>query len=311
MSETILITGGGGNLACQLSFLLVERGAKVVLTDVAPQPTAPCDPLCEYIAGDLRTSGLIEDLVARHKPTTIIHFASLLSGSSEVDRAVAWEVNMTGAFRVFESAVAHGVRKVLFPSSVASFGTPLPEVVADDCPQWPVGFYGVTKVAVERIGHYYHHRHGVDFRCLRVPITISAYANPNAASSYASQVFVQSLRDGRFSFLVRPTAKPALIYVRDLLRAFLLLMDAPRENLTRCVYNVHGLSPTAAEIADAVRQRLPDARIDFTPEASVADLIDSWPQQFDDSPARRDWGWRPAYGLDGLADDFLATLSKG
>jgi threonine 3-dehydrogenase len=74
---------------------------------------------------------------------------------------------------------------------------------------------------------------------------------------------------------------------------------------------VHGLSPTAAEIADAVRQRLPGARIDFTPEASVADLIDSWPQQFDDSPARQDWGWRPAYGLDGLADDFLATLSKG
>ena len=38
------------------------------------------------------------------------------------------------------------------------------------------------------------------------------------------------------------------------------------------------------------------------------DLIDSWPQEFDDSSARRDWGWQPAYDLDAMSDDFLAEL---
>jgi hypothetical protein len=40
----------------------------------------------------------------------------------------------------------------------------------------------------------------------------------------------------------------------------------------------------------------------------VTALIDSWPVRFEDASARRDWGWRARYDLDGLADDFLKEL---
>ena len=54
----------------------------------------------------------------------MVHFASLLSGKSEQDRTLAWQVNMDGAFQLFELSVQYDVKRFFFPSSVASFGTP-------------------------------------------------------------------------------------------------------------------------------------------------------------------------------------------
>ena len=98
--------------------------------------------------------------------------------------------------------------------------------------------------------------------------------------------------------------------VQDVLRAVMQLVQAPADRLTRRVYNAQSLSPTAAELADAIRQRCDSATLDFEPAAHVADLIDSWPQQFDDASARRDWGWEPAYDLNAMSDDFLAEIRE-
>ena len=310
MPEKILITGGAGNLACQLSFDLAARGDEVVLFDLAEAPVGPTAAGCRYVRGDVTDRETVASLLEQHQPDVIMHYASLLSGKSEQDRPLAWRVNMNGAFGLLEEAVARGIRKFFFPSSIAAYGGPFPCPVPEDFPQWPIGLYGVTKAAVETLGVYYHRRHGLDFRCIRVPIVISRYAHTGAASSYASRVFMESARRGRFTFQVRPSARPSLIYVKDVLRAMLLLLDAPEERLTRRVYNVQALAPTAEELAAAIRSRLPDASIDFDPRPEVVDLIESWPIEFDDTSARHDWGWQPQYRLDALADDFLTDLQS-
>lgn len=308
MPDTILITGGAGNLACNLTFRLVGAGRRVVLSDVAPSPLGPVAAGTEYVTGDVTRAAGFRALVERVRPRTILHFASLLSGRSEEDRDLAWRVNMEGAFTVFETALACGVTQVLFPSSVASFGAPLPNPVPEDQPQWPLGFYGVTKACVERLGVYYHARHGLDFRAIRVPIVLSPQANAAAASAYASLAFLESAAHGRFVFRVRPESRPALIYVKDVLAAFVKLMEAPAERLTRRIYDVQALSPTARELAEAIRARVPGVDLSFDPDPVVADLIDSWPIEFVDESARRDWGWSPEYDLARTADDFLSEL---
>ncbi|MGD0898863.1 MAG: NAD-dependent epimerase/dehydratase family protein [Thermoguttaceae bacterium] len=305
MNRTCLVTGGAGNLACQLTHRLAERGEKSVLFDLAEKPVAAVAAGCTYVRGDLARPGEVERLLAEHRPDVIIHFASLLSGSSEANRPLAWTVNMDGTFALFEAALAHGVRQVFFPSSVAAYGGNLPDPVPEDFPQWPGGLYGVTKMAVERLGAYYHARHGLDFRAIRVPVVISPFAPPGAASAYASRAFVEALREGRFVFKVRPQTCPSLIYVKDVLRAIVMLMDAPNERLTRRVYNIQALSPTAEEIAEAICRRLPGARMTFEPDPEVVALIEGWPIHFVDASARRDWGWHAEYDLQALADDIL------
>ena len=310
MPDTYLITGGAGNLACQLSYDLVELQHRVVLMDVAEQPVTPPAPGCTYVRADVTSATVLDKLFAEHQPNVILHFASLLSGKSEEDRPLAWHVNMDGAFQMLEAAVRHGVRRFFFPSSIASYGGELPDLVPADCPQWPDGLYGVTKVAVERLGVYYHSRHGLDFRCIRVPIVISSFAHRGAASAFASLAFIETVHEGGFIFQVRPQASPALIYIKDLLRAVIEIMDVPEQRLTRRVYNVQALSPTAEKLAAAIQQRLPDARIRFELDAQIADLVDSWPVGFDDAAARHDWGWQSEFDLDTMADDFVAHLQQ-
>ncbi len=163
MNNTCLITGGAGNLACQLSWRLAERFDRLVLSDLAPAPVAAVPEHVVYQQGDLIDEPALAALVAREKPSLVIHLGSLLSGSCEFDRRRAWQVNTTAMVALLEACLASGVPKMMFPSSMASYGGELPDVLTDDTPQWPDGLYGVTKLACERLGVYYQRRHGIDF----------------------------------------------------------------------------------------------------------------------------------------------------
>ena len=310
MTQTYFITGGAGNLACQLSFHLAGRGGRVVLWDVAERPVTAIAAGCEYVRGDINGEGEIARALDHFCPDVVIHFASLLSGKSEESRPTAWRVNMDGAFALMEAAVEHRVGTLFFPSSVAAYGDELPNPLPEDFPQWPGGLYGVTKVAVERLGVYYQRKCGLDFRCIRLPVVVSPHAPPGAASAYASRAFVEAVRNGHFTFNVRPETRPSVIYVKDVLRAIVALLDTSADRLTRRVYNIQSVAPTAAELAEAIARRVPGVKLVFEPDAEVVRMIESWPVEFDDTLARRDWGWRPEYDLDRLADDFIAELQR-
>ncbi len=312
MGKTCMITGGAGNLACQLSRRLAGQFDHLVLVDLAERPVAAIPPSAVYERGDVLDVATIQALLRRYRPQCIVHLASLLSGSCEQDRRRGWQVNCDGTLGLIELCLAEQVGTLLFPSSLAAYGGGLDDPVPEDAPQWPDGIYGVTKLACERLGVYYQRRHGLDFRCLRLPIVVSPFAPAGAASAFASRAFVDSVASGGFTFRVRPGTRASLVYIEDALDALVRLLTAPAERLTRRIYNIQALSPSAQEIADCIAVRLPQARLAFDPDPAVADLIESWPRRLIDESARRDWGWQPRYDLAGLADHFLKSLqSKG
>ena len=304
-----LITGGAGNIACQLTHIL-PADAEVLLTDIASEPLMIPSENSRFESSDICDPAAVEQSVALFKPDIVLHFASLLSGQSEDDRTSSWNVNMQGAFSVLEASLRHDVSRVIFLSSLASFGSPLPDPVPEDYPQWPRGFYGFTKAAIERLGYYYRTTLGLDFRALRLPIIISPFPSPGAASSYASNVFIAAVREGRFVMQVRPTSNPALMYIKDCLHAIHMLTHAESSTLTRSSYNLFACAPTAEQLVAAIQHRLPDAEIEFQIDDQVADLIDSWPRQIDDTAARTDWNWQPRFTLSELTDDFLSLLQN-
>jgi len=88
------------------------------------------------------------------------------------------------------------------------------------------------------------------------------------------------------------------------------LIRAPADRLSRRVYNIHAIAPSAQEIADVIKARLPGVDLRFEPDPTIAGLIESWPAGIVDDSARRDWNWQPAYDLPGLADDLLQELTR-
>ena len=82
-------------------------------------------------------------------------------------------------------------------------------------------------------------------------------------------------------------------------------METPREQLTRIVYNIDAFSLTAAEFRARALHAFPEADITFEPNPRRQGIVDSWPEDVDDSRARLDWDWSPNYDADRFFEDYF------
>ena len=303
----ILLTGAGGQVGTDLIPALTARGHEVVALDIGARPdTCPAD--VEWLRADVTLAADVHDAVKAHEPDRILHFAAILSARGEQIPLSAWRVNMDGTENVLEAARLFDVGQVFFTSTIAAFGPGLPDPVGDDVPMVPNTIYGVSKVAGELLGRYYQKRFGLDFRGVRFPGLINAGIPGGGTSDYALFMFIEGLRTGQYDCFVGPESRIPFMYMPDALRAVIELSDAPRESLGRCVYNIAAMSPSAEEIADAARARIPDVKISFTPDPKRQAILDSWPAALDDSCARKDWGWKHEFDLEAMADDLMPKV---
>ncbi len=302
----ILVTGAGGQVGLDLLRVLQARGDEVHASDIAPPEHSPVD--VPWHSLDVTNVGAVHELVEEVRPESVFHLAAILSARGETNPMRTYAVNQTGTLNLLETCRQLEVRQVLFTSTIAAFGPPLPEPVGDDVALKPTTMYGVTKVAGELLGAYYHTRYGLDFRAVRFPGLISAVLPGGGTSDYAPLMYYDSLRAGGYEAFCRPDTAIPLMYMPDALRALVELSAAPRERLTRCVYNIAAFSPTAQQIADDVARAIPGANITFKPDSARQAILDSWPRTFDDRLARHDWDWRPHYDLPRMTDDLVPKL---
>ncbi|TFH05452.1 MAG: NAD-dependent epimerase/dehydratase family protein, partial [Spirochaetales bacterium] len=256
-----LVTGAAGNLARQIVERLLESGHEVLALDL-PE-SAPVE--CRYEQADITNHQRIDSIFRGFKPQRVIHMASLLSGSSEANPKLAWEVNATASYRMLELCVELGVERFFYPSTAATYGENLPDPLPEDYPQWPVTIYGATKVAVERTGVWFSLKRNLDFRSVRLPMVLSPYAPAAAVTAYASHSFAAAVRGEKFVFPVKPATGISTIYVKDVVTGILQITDADPSVLTQRVYNLHGFGPTAGDIAAAITSILPAFEHAFEP----------------------------------------------
>jgi nucleoside-diphosphate-sugar epimerase len=91
----------------------------------------------------------------------------------------------------------------------------------------------------------------------------------------------------------------------DGVHALLKLATAPRAQLRRVAYNVRGFNPSAEEIRAVVLKAFPQAQITYEVDLKRQGIIDSWPEDVNDSAARRDWGFSPTYDFERAFSEYL------
>lgn len=310
----ILVTGALGQIGSELVPALRDRyGADaVVASDVRlPQPDDALDGgLFERI--DCTDPQQLQDATRRLGIDTIYHMAAMLSALAEDRPQVAWEINMGGLYRVLEAARQAGCA-VFFPSSIGAFGPTTPsDNTPQDTIQRPTTMYGVTKVAAELLCDYYARRFAMDTRGLRLPGLVSYAAPPGGGTTdYAVEIFHQAIRYRHYTCFLGAATRLDMMYMPDAVRAMIEVMEADPAKLThRNAFNVTAMSVTPAELASAIRKHIPDFVIDYEVDPLRQAIADSWPHSLDDSAARKEWGWRPAYGLDTMTADMLDKLGQ-
>jgi len=302
----VLVTGAGGQIGADLVNTLSERGYEVYATDIAVRPAGVKARKWHHL--DVTDRNAVFGLFRMVQPETVYHLAAILSARGEEVPQHTYSVNQTGTFNVLEACRETGGRQMIFTSSIAVYGPGLADPTPDTSPLLPTTMYGVTKAASELLGAYYHSRYGFDFRGVRFPGLISASLPGGGTSDYALFMYVDGVRIGVYEAFCRPDTQIPLMYMPDALRALVELSDAPSGDLSRRVYNIAAFSPSARQIAQSVTRLVPDVKITFRPDPMRQAILDSWPRSLDDSHARADWGWKPAFSLKQMTDDLVPKI---
>jgi threonine 3-dehydrogenase len=324
----VLITGANGEIGHGLVTRLAGEGSRPILTlDLSPLDPALKGLVRREFTGSILDQGLLERILAEFEIELVFHLAALLSTRSEFTPITAHEVNVEGTLNMLEFAQKEGEshgRPVVFvyPSSIAAYGLPDPVTrahagaVRED--QWnhPTTMYGCNKLYCEQLGGYYarHYKQlaaenlsgRVDFRAVRFPGLISALTVPSGGTSdYAPEMIHAAAQGEPYQCFVRPDTRIPFMTMPDAIDALLQLATAPREKLTRPAYNVRAFNPSAAEIRDVVLRAFPEADVTFAVDQKRQGIVDSWPEDVDDSAARRDWGFAPRYDFTRAFQEYL------
>jgi len=307
----ILVIGACGQIGSELTQALREQygNDQVIAGDrlSAESNTGPGHP---YVQLDVLDKDHLSRLVKEESVTQIYHLAAVLSATGEKNPQLAWQINMQGLLNVLDIGVEARLEKVFWPSSIAVFG---PDSPKKDCPQQtvtePTTVYGISKCAGEYWCNYYHQKYGLDVRSLRFPGLISYLAAPGGGTTdYAVDIFHQAVEHAEYTCYLEADTPLPMMYMNDAIRATLELMDAHPDQLTvRTSYNLAGLSFTPAEIADAIKKRIPEFRISYAPDFRQQ-IAESWPGSIDDRTARQDWGWKPRFNLEAMVDEMLKGM---
>ena len=308
--ETILVIGANGQIGTAfLPRLQTMYGfGNVIATDI--RQTGHEEAIFEVL--DATNLTALADIVQRHRVTQIYHLAAVLSAKGEADPLWAWNLNMQTLLNVLEIGRTFNLNKVFVPSSIAAFGEHAPK---EETPQSsvldPATVYGISKVAAENWSVYYHKRYKLDVRSLRYPGVISYQSMPGGGTTdYAVAIYHEAVQGHHFECFLAADTRLPMIYMDDALRATLELMDAPADKITiRTSYNLAGMSFTPAELTASIQQHFPDFKVTYAPDFRQA-IADSWPKSIDDSVARQDWGWKPAFDLPKMTHEMITHLNE-
>jgi threonine 3-dehydrogenase len=244
---------------------------------------------------DVRDKVHFESIMKEYKITNIIHLASLVSATCEKNINLGMSVNIEGMQNALNLAKNYN-SSIFIPSTYACFGPNLGKnPVPDDVIQDPTTYYGISKLYMEKLGTYFYKKFGTDFRCLRYPSIIcpDQYEGHRTAA-YPTAVIHSALKGFPYKMYLESDISLSMMYVDDCVRGTLELIEASNKNLTRRVYNFHGLSLSPAEYINALKNYI-NFEVTYEVDPLRNTMIKTWPAALDDSIANKDWGWKAEF----------------
>jgi len=314
VTKKILVTGSTGQIGSELTLELRKKygGENVVAVGHKRKPSETLLRSGPFVQVDLSNEKNTEEVVKDYDIDTIYHLAAVLSATGEENPQAAWAINMGSLYNILEVARKLELLRIFWPSSIAAFGPTTPRVnTPQETVLLPTTMYGVSKVAGELLCNYYFIKYGIDVRGLRYPGIISSEVLPGGGTTdYAVAIFYEAIKNKHYTCFVKEDTVLPMMYMPDCIKATIDIMEADPAKVKRHdSYNVAGMSFSVGELAAEIKKYIPEFKCDYKPDFRQK-IADSWPMSIDDSTARKDWGWKPAYDLVAMTKDMIQKLSK-
>ncbi|WP_100489175.1 UDP-glucose 4-epimerase GalE [Sporolactobacillus pectinivorans] len=166
---SILVVGGAGYIGSHTVDRLIEKGYSVVVVDnlVTGHRTA-VHPQATFYKGDIRDKKFLAGVFDKESIDTVIHFAAFsLVGESMEKPLKYFDNNIGGMITLLEVMKQFGVKRIVFSSTAATYGTPKKVPIQESDPQVPINPYGESKLVMEKMIHWADLAYGIHFVALR------------------------------------------------------------------------------------------------------------------------------------------------
>lgn len=290
----ILITGGAGFIGSNLADILFAEGHQIVIVDdLSSGLKSYVRPEATFYQLDI-SSNELEPVFAKEKPDFVFHLAAQIEvAKSMIDPRHDAKINLDGGLKILEACRLHKVKKIIFSSTGgAIYGETDLIPTKEDCPVYPLSFYGIHKLTFEKYLNLYYRNYGLDYSVLRFANVygprqfkggeagVIAIFTDNAVSDKISYQFGDGLQTRDF------------VFVSDVVEALISVMKIDYQGEINISY---GLESNLLDIREALSKAL-DKKI--LVEEKPAKPGEQKRSCLDNSLAKKILNWEPKVNLE-------------
>lgn len=305
---SVLVLGGAGYIGSHTVYELIAAGREVVVADnLLTGFQAAVHPKAKFYRIDIRNRAEIDSVFQQEDIEGVIHFAACSQvGESMADPLKYYDNNLGGTTVLLQSMVAHGVDKIVFSSTAATYGEPERVPILESDATCPTNCYGETKLSMEREMRWVSQAHGLRYAALRYfnacgAIPTGEIGEAHDPETHLIPVILQVPNGRREKVSVFGGDYPTkdgtcvrdYIHVTDLAQAHILALEYLLKGGESDVFNLgNGVGFTVKEVIDTARKvtghAIP-AEIAPRRAGDPAQLVAS------SEKAKSVLGWKPRY----------------
>ena len=265
----ILVLGGAGYIGSHTVYELIDAGRDVVVADnLLTGFRAAVHPKARFYELDIRDRAALDALFEKEQIEGVIHFAaSSQVGESMSDPLKYYDNNLHGTMVLLQSMVAHGVDKIVFSSTAATYGEPERVPILETDRTDPTNCYGETKLSMEHMMRWVSQAHGLRYVALRYFNACGAHKSGRIGEAHSPETHLiplilqvplgkrQSVGIFGTDYETRDgTCVRDYIHVTDLAQAHILAMEYLQNGGESSIFNLgNGVGFTVKEVIDVAR----------------------------------------------------------
>ena len=259
----ILVLGGAGYIGSHTVYELIDAGREVVVADnLQTGFRAAVHPKAKFYQLDIRDKGALDTLFQAEKIDGVIHFAaSSQVGESMSDPLKYYDNNLYGTMVLLRSMVEHGVDKIVFSSTAATYGEPERVPILESDKTNPTNCYGQTKLSMEQMMEWVSRARGLRYVALRYFNACGAHPSGKIGEAHNPEthlipIILQVPLEQREAVSIFGDDYPTkdgtcvrdYIHVNDLAQAHILALDYLMQGGENNVFNLIASSEKAIRV---------------------------------------------------------------
>ncbi len=267
---TVLVLGGAGYIGSHTVYALIEKGEDVVIIDnLETGHIEAVHEKARFYKGDIRDRAFVDSVLDKEHIDAVIHFAAnSLVGESMSNPLKYYDNNVNGTKVLLQSMVAHGIDKIVFSSTAATYGEPERVPILESDKTEPTNAYGETKLAMEKMFKWTDRAHGLKYVSLRYFNACGAHISGAIGEAHKPEthlipLILQVPLGQRESINIYGNDYPTkdgtcirdYIHVTDLAQAHILAVDYLMKGNESNIFNLgNGVGFTVNEVIETARK---------------------------------------------------------